>query len=245
VLTPWRIVNMHLSNCLGGFCFFNERFDGPNQKEIPSTNGQLFECIDTNEPRLVERGVITSNVFDDRGANILEINSKTGLYPLYMTYTLYRKRKEDFVANGLIKDVENYSVEEEQVIWDDILKNDIYVVCNTDMAKRITIRTLAGFRSVEGLHIKNDKLIEKVTTNRDKLISEMDTLGYWNGTRDKEPMKFKAVVGNPPYQIKVGKEKDNYGMNIYNYFVGIGKKSKAFLCFYDYPISLVYWRKRA
>lgn len=200
VLTPWPVVNRHLSDCLGGYCFFNERFDGPNQREVPATNGQLFEWVDTNEPRFVSRGQVTHDVFDDREANILEINSKTGLYPLYMAYSLYRTRKSDFEANGLIKDVEAYSVEEEQVIWDDILMHDIYVVCNTDMARRITIRTLAGFRKVEGMHVKSDKLIEKVTTNRDKLIAEMKTVGYWNGTRNKEIMKFKAVVGNPPYQ---------------------------------------------
>ena len=27
VLTPWRVVNMHLSDCLGGWCFWNEEFD--------------------------------------------------------------------------------------------------------------------------------------------------------------------------------------------------------------------------
>ena len=28
VLTPWRVVNMHLSDTLGGWCFLNEEFDG-------------------------------------------------------------------------------------------------------------------------------------------------------------------------------------------------------------------------
>jgi len=222
VLTKWRLVNMQLSDCLGGFCFFNERFDGPNQKAVPATNGQLFEWVDTNEPRFVDRGKVTTDIFDDRGANILEINSKTGLYPLYMAYSLYRTRKNDFVANGLIKDVENYSVEEEQVIWDDILMNDIYVVCNTDMAKRITIRTLAGFRYVEKMHVKSDKLMEKVITDRDKIIADIKTLGYWNGTRSKEMIEFKAVVGNPPYQVMDGGNNAS-AVPVYNRFVDLAR----------------------
>ena len=42
VLTPWRVVNMHLSDMLGGFCFYDETFRHPD--------GLL------DEPRLVDRG---------------------------------------------------------------------------------------------------------------------------------------------------------------------------------------------
>ena len=26
VLTPWRVVNMHLGDCLGGYCFYDEQY---------------------------------------------------------------------------------------------------------------------------------------------------------------------------------------------------------------------------
>lgn len=29
VLTPWRVVNMHISDCLGGWCFMDEEFKQP------------------------------------------------------------------------------------------------------------------------------------------------------------------------------------------------------------------------
>jgi hypothetical protein len=226
VLTPWRVVNMHMSDCLGGYTFFNERFDGPNEKEIPGTNGQLFEWVPTTEPRYVNRGEVTKEVFGDSSAKILEINSKTGLYPLYVTYSLYRERCKDFVKAGLIEDVDNYSVEEEQVIWDDILANNVYVICNTPMAERITHRTLLGFRSLfkregnEQVNIKSEKLIERALTDREGLIKSIKSVGYWRGTRNKAEMKFAAVVGNPPYQI-VNKGNGNGADPLYHIFIDI------------------------
>lgn len=74
VLTPWRVVNLHLSNMVGGYCFLNEQFD-------------LQEVLE--EPRLVDQGQVTEDVFLNPEARILEMNSKSGLYPLYMTYSLY------------------------------------------------------------------------------------------------------------------------------------------------------------
>ena len=209
VLTPWRVVNMHMSDTLGGYTFFNERFDGPCEREVPATNGQLFEWVTTNEPRFVDRGEVTRTVFAS-DSKILEINSKTGLYPLYVAYSLYRQRKKDFEATGgLIDDPDNYSVEEEQVIWDDILANNVYVICNTPMARRITERTLLGFRKFnmregnERLNIKSEQLIRRATEDREALISDLLSEGFWHGNkRNKNIMKFGAVVGNPPYQVE-------------------------------------------
>ena len=78
VLTPWRVVNMQISNCLGGWDFYDETHD--------DENGLLAE------PRFVDRGEPTQKVFLDPDTRILEINSKTGLYPLYMAYSTFAAR---------------------------------------------------------------------------------------------------------------------------------------------------------
>lgn len=203
VLTPWRVVNMHISDTLGGYCFYNEHFDGPNTKEVTNEDGTT-ETVATAEPRLVLRpseddDSITEEVFGNSDAKILEINSKTGLYPLYMTYSLYRHRMKDFYDADLI---DEQSVEEEQVVWDDIVTHNIFVICNTPMAARITRRTLCGFRDVTGIHIKDDKIIERAIEDKDSLANDINSVGYWKGNRSKQLMNFTSVVGNPPYQLK-------------------------------------------
>ena len=206
VLTPWRVVNMHLSDCLGGYCFQNEEFTGQNEKVVYGADGSLFDYVPTNQPRFVPRGEVTQTVFfpgdpaTEGGTRILEINSKTGLYPLYATYSIYAQRKKAYIEAGLIANPEDLTVEEEQVIWDDVLQQNIYVITNTSMAEAITRRTLYGFRDVERTHIKNDQIVKRAKEEPEALAAQLRSVGYWNGTTAKAMLKFTAVIGNPPYQ---------------------------------------------
>lgn len=225
VLTPWRVVNMHMSDTLGGYCFFNENFDGPNLKEIKDNEGKIVDYVTDIKPRFVDKGKVTKDIFKNSNAKVLEINSKTGLYPLYVTYSLYRNRFREYDYYGLF---DERSVEEEQVVWDDIVKNNIYVICNTPMAASITRRTLFGFRDVNDDNIKAEKLVEKVIKSQDELVDNISRLGYWKCNRNKEKMKFNAVVGNPPYQQVVAKKDTNNGQksvkNIFHHFQLIADK---------------------
>ena len=215
VLTPWRVVNMHMSDTLGGWCFYDETFD--------EKNGQIVK------PRFVNQGDVTKSLFDNVDAGgevqtkILEINSKTGLYPLYITYSLYRRRLEEYIKAECIN-LETVSVQEEQVVWDDIVADNIFVICNTPMAMGITRRTLFGFRSIEKkANIKSDKLIERALEDQEALIEDIKTIGFWKGNTSKKEMKFNAIIGNPPYQEMNGGGGGSSDP-IYNKFVGISKK---------------------
>ena len=151
----------------------------------------------------------------------MEINSKTGLYPLYVAYSLFRERLKDYCKEQLI-DIDTVSVTEEQVVWDDILQDNIFVICNTPMAARITERTLRGFRKVERMNIKETNLIERALDDREQLISDIQRAGFWKRTTKKDMIKFNAVVGNPPYQIMDG----GAGVSakpVYNTFVKLAK----------------------
>ena len=215
VLTPWRVVNMHMSDTIGGWCWYDESFD--------EKTGML------STPRYVDQGNVTRQLFDNVDlagevqTKILEINSKTGLYPLYVTYSLFRRRLDEYIKAECI-DKETVSVQEEQVVWDDIVENNMYVICNTPMAKGITRRTLFGFRQVDQkANIKNVQLIERASKDQEGLVKELKSVGFWKGNSSKQEMKFNAVVGNPPYQIMDGGGTGSSATPIYNKFVDLAK----------------------
>ena len=187
VLTPWRVVNMHMSDCLGGYCFYNEDFT---------------ETIE--EPRYVDRGKVTEETFANTKAQILETNSKTGLYPLYVTYSIYRKRCEEVKPEEL-------TIEKQYELWQKTVEDNIFVICKTPMAKAITRRTLLGYRKGKiNAHAFDDlimQLKEKPEQFREKILRG----SFWN--KENKEMKFDAVVGNPPYQETISNNDSNRSLS--------------------------------
>ena len=173
VLTPWRVVNMHLGDCLGGYNFFEKGYE-----------------TTLHEPRFIDKGEVTSNVFAE-DSHILEINSKSGLYPLYMAYNIYRTR----VKNSLFS---VSSIEDEQRIWDKVVAENIFVICKTPMAKSITKRTLIGFRRAKVNTRYFEDLINQIKNKPEHFIKQVDK--FVSERTGIKNMKFNAIVGNPPYQ---------------------------------------------
>ena len=194
VLTPWRVVNMHMSDCLGGYSFYNEDY-----------------TAELDEPRYVEQMGVTDKVFTPN-AKILEINSKSGLYPLYVTYAIYRAKLQNslFACD---------TIEEQQRIWDEVVRENVFVICKTQMAKSITRRTLLGFRQGKCNMHAFDDLINQIKNNQKELIERINKGQVFKRFKD---MKFNAVVGNPPYQLTVAKKDTLNGQkrvsNIFHYF---------------------------
>ena len=236
VLTPWRVVNMHLSDTLGGWCFLNEEFDGNYTVE-----NQFGENVNAARPvgmKLDEEGNIifensvTRDVFGDYNARILEINSKTGLYPLYMAYSIFKSVKEPewrkihlTGERGKSTDAEQYyrQAGDDLEIWKDVLQDNIFVVCRTKMAVSITKRTLAGFRKDVRMNVRcyehevsvNDLISAGVIKKTDEGVEKVDNTYYFND-HESLPCDMINVLRAKPefFQSDVVKGRDFW--HVYN-----------------------------
>src|SRR5574344_70416 len=125
VLTPWRVVNMHLGDCLGGYNFLTQ-----DRQDT------------TDKPVFIDNGEVTQDTLANDNAKILEINSKTGLYPLYVAYSIFKTKCEKYNENDLTEELQ-------ERLWQETVENNIFVICKTPMAKQITKRTLVGYKNIK------------------------------------------------------------------------------------------------
>ena len=204
VLTPWRVVNMHMSDCLGGWCFYGESFGDKDTLSVP---------------RFVDRGKVNKDIFRPE-SHVLEINSKSGLYPLYVAYNIYRARME--AAKAKYGEVSHGFA---MNLWDATIEENILVVCKTPMAKSITKRTLAGFRNTRVNAQYYPELIENISERPEAVVNTFrDGKRFWKINQDTN-MKLDAIVSNPPYQVMDGGT-DRGAVPVYQHFVEIAKKCK-------------------
>ena len=191
VLTPWNVVNMQLSMTLGGHDF----------RTIFNKSGK---------PEWKSHGEATK-IWSQDNTKILEINSKSGLYPLLAAYNIYSRQ--------LIK----HKKPEEKIykqVWKEVLARNIFVLCKSPMAATITRRTLAGYSSAETNVIYIKYLVQKLRHeevykgyNLYKELQEKFRI-------ERNEVKFTAIVGNPPYQINTD---TNFAVPVYNLFFDAAK----------------------
>ena len=214
VLTPWRVVNMHLSDCLGGYDFYDTD----------------HEDILDGEPRFVDKGKVTEETLGNVNAHILEINSKSGLYPLYVTYSIFKKRC------SLLPDSE-LTFEKQWELWKKTVEENIFVICKTSMARAITKRTLLGYHSGKVNAHAFDDLIMQIKEKSEQLIEKITRGSFWG--KESAKMVFDAVVGNPPYQEETDNVSQTNGQarrkSIFHYFQIAADKIMAQMSALIYP----------
>jgi len=194
VLTPWNVVNMHLTKAFGGHDFSSGEKD-KNDKPVWKSKG-----VDTN-------------VWTEPDTKILEINSKSGMYPLLATYNVYTRQ---------LKDKKKPEDEIHKQVWNKVLADNIYVLCKSPMAASITKRTLAGYSEAKTNIVYIDDLVQKLQKKDDFKNYQLRDELLEKFCLSKDDMKFTAVVGNPPYQQSVrGNTRDT---PIYNNFIDTAQK---------------------
>lgn len=182
VLTPPRVVNMHMGDTLGGWNFY---------RRTDECGEAYYDDTQSPEPVFCPVEGVTDEVFAT-DSRVLEINSKSGLYPLYVAYSIYRKRLEQTARRLTLREQHN--------VWDETVASNVFVVCKTPMAAAITRRTLCGFRKVKCNAKHYPNLLSDIKNNQPQLIARLRMgRGFW-GANACDNMKFNAVVGNPPYQ---------------------------------------------
>ena len=183
VLTPWRVVNLHMTEVFGGWNFFAK----------------------DNPPQFVPTEIFRPD------KKILEINSKTGLYPLFVAYSIYRARLDPLGG-------EKISLEAQQKIWDKTVAENVFVICKTKMAETITRRTLMGYRDEKIANAEcYDNLIDTLKTNPEDFVKRITNKNFWFKGGGK--MFFDVVVGNPPYQISGSGDNKTFSASVYNLFM--------------------------
>ena len=197
VLTPWRVVNMHLGKTIGGLSFYDEDYQSRTVDGVSANHWIKTDYTDA--------------VFNS-DAHILEINSKTGLYPLYATASLYYREFAKLNEQTAGK----FSFEDQLLIWQKVLRENIFVIAKTPMAQAITKRTLAGYRDFE----VNADCIEDIIGSAQKSIK--DTVKKIR--KEFNNMKFDVVIGNPPYQDETKGDNSTFAPPVYNLFMDLSYK---------------------
>ena len=219
VLTPWDVVDRHMSDTLGGWSFFEGRGGASSPSEPLSAPHFVARSIDGQD--------ITARAFSP-SSRILEINSKTGLYPLWCAYSIFRAKCASSSTKSPLREggggkaaggstatsmggarsratgcasAPPPDAATQLRLWDETLRDNIFVVCKTKMARAITLRTLRGFRDKVRCNVRSfDDFINQFRNKPDLVRMKLrNGAGYWK-TNGETAMHFNAIVGNPPYQ---------------------------------------------
>ncbi|GAA5819185.1 MAG: Eco57I restriction-modification methylase domain-containing [Methanobrevibacter sp. CfCl-M3] len=248
VLTPWRVVNMHAATTIGGLRWVDET--GLHGKwwtniEDPATMSSA-EIEATPDARIVPKWIDSAKAHDiwsKSDLKVLDPNSKTCLYPLYMAASIYvhklveKKLRPGKTVSDWFEVVQNDIVREDNKnLWKQVVEENIFVNTRVKFSAKIARRVLCGYSEDIKANISTVDLMEckKLGLDFGQEISKQygsDNNLAKNEEKDKEEqVKFDVIIGNPPYQENDnGKREESSSANasaspLYNLFVDAAKE---------------------
>lgn len=256
ILTPWSVVNRQYADTLGGLRMVDNAGRWFTEDASGKVESNTWEDIQDNELTLAPQWISVDedlkNFWNNDYTTILDLNSKTALYPLYGAVSLWFRLREQYLAAA-----GEVSRETEDEIWTEVVENQIFVNCRVPYSKSIAQRVLAGYGSskingsvVDVLDIRRKLIDEKVKKEDQKSVwkwlfnpKNLDTateranevLTSENLTeiiakaQAAEVDGFRAIVSNPPYQIS----NEGNSHQVYPYFYEVS-------CLLGDRVSMVY-----
>lgn len=154
VLTPWSVVNRQYADTLGGLRFVdNDGLWYCKDSQGVTTAVSYRDYLDSQEtsnplmlsPQWTEVEADLQKFWNSAETTILDVNSKTALYPLFAAASLWWRT----VNNPNRGRRAAIGVEFEDAMWAAIIENQIYVNCRVLYSRAIAERVLSGYKKMK------------------------------------------------------------------------------------------------